>query len=142
MTDFSETAAEVIFSAQAVYKQGTGSAAMTVGQSVVYNATTGKWDLADCSTAAGAGTAKGLVGMVAAACAADGGPLKVCTYDPDLDPGYTMTVGEQGVISDTAGNWMPDSDLSAGEYVTVCIFPKSTSKCVFDPVVTGAVVAA
>lgn len=141
MTDYSETAADVVFSSEARYKNGTAGAAMTVGQSVRYNSTTGKWVLADCDTAAGAGTA-GNVGIVAAAAAADGQPVRVCIYDPDLDPGFAVVIGTQVAISDTAGDWMPDSDLSVDEYVTICMFPTSTSKVIFDPVVTGAVVAA
>jgi len=141
MADYSETAGSVAFSAQAVYKHGTGSAAMTVGQPVVYNSTTRKWDLADASTAAGAGTAKGLVGIVASACAADGQPVKVCIYDPEWTPGFTTAIGTSIVISDTAGNMMPDSDLSSGEYVTVLGFPISITQAILDPVVTGVAVA-
>lgn len=141
MADYSETPASVVFSSQAQYKKAIGSSANSVGQSVVYNESTGKWDLADCSTSAGAGTKKGHVGVVAAACAADGQKMLVCTYDPDFTPGFTMAVGTTVMISDTAGNWMPDSDLTTGEYVTPCMFPTSTSKCIFDPIPTGAAVA-
>ena len=140
MTDYSETAANVAFSANAQYRHGTGSAAMTVGQPVVYNSTSGKWDLADASTAAGAGT-QGNVGIVASACAADGQPVKVCTYDPEWTPGFTTAIGTQIAVSDTEGNLMPDSDLSQGEYVTIIGFPISTTQAILDPVVTGVAVA-
>lgn len=141
MVDYVETAANVAFSAQAEKKHGTGSAAMTVGQPAVYNSTTGKWDLGDCSTAAGAGEGKGLVGIVASACAADGQPVTIVTYDPAWTPGFTTAIGTQIVISDTAGNLMPDSDLSQGEFPTIMGFPISTSQAILDPVVTGVAVA-
>jgi hypothetical protein len=142
MTDYSETAGSVAFSANARYTNGAGSEAMTVGQVAVYNSTTKKWDLADASTAAGAGTAKGLVGIVASACAADGGSVKICTYDPEWTPGFTTVIGTQIVVSDTPGNMMPDTDLSSGEFVTVLGSPISTTQAILDPICTGVAVAA
>jgi hypothetical protein len=142
MTDYSETAANVAFSSRADFKQGTASEAMTVGQPAVYNLSTGKWDLADASSAAGAGIGKGLVGIVAAAPAADGQPVLICTYDPEWTPGFTTAIGTQIVISDTEGNLMPDSDLSSGEYVTIMGTPISTTQANLDPEVTGVAVSA
>ena len=138
MTDYSETAANVVFSAQAQYRHGTGGAAMTVGQPVYFDGS--KWQLADASAAASAGT-QGNVGIVASACAADGQPVKVCTYDPLWTPGFTTAIGTQIAISDTAGNLIPDSDLSSGEYVTIMGFPISTSQAILNPIVTGVAVA-
>lgn len=141
MTDISVTAASVLASAQAVIRTMTAGATITAGMSIYEDASdsySAKPADADASSAASHAIGIALNG------AADGQPVRVCTYDPDFTPGATLSLsgaGDDGiyVVSGTAGGICPVTDLAAADYPCVLMVAKSTTKAVLNPTWGGGV---
>jgi len=114
MADLSITAANVVAGATGRQDTGTAGESVTAGQ-VTYHDTADDNHLKKASNAS-ATLAK--VKGIALNNAADGQPITVHTSGP-LDLGATLTVGENYVVSDTAGGIAPISDLGSGDYVSI-----------------------
>jgi len=134
MADYSPTAANVSASAQATTVNGTAGATVTAGQAVYKSSTDGEWYLLDADDSSKIGT-QGNIG-IALNGAADGQPLRVCTFDPAFTPGFTMAVGTAVVGSGTAGALAPASDLASSDYHIMLIHPKTTSVGYLYPILS------
>lgn len=112
MADIAVTAASVVLSA-GVPEEGLAGATITAGQSVYFDATTGKWKLAQRDgTIAEQGYRAGSPGRglgMALNGASDGQPLKVAGQNCLVAGGFTVAVGVIYRVSGTAGGWTTDA---------------------------------
>jgi len=105
------TPANVLASASAQKLTGIAGAAITAGQVLYYNSTTGKLQPA----IANAATLQTPVG-IALNTAAVGQPVSYTASDPAFTPGYATSVGETTYLSaGTAGNVTLFSNLTTGQ---------------------------
>lgn len=125
-TDVSITAANVIPGANAQYRYGIAGAAITAGQLVYLDVTTGTWKLTDTNVVASAD-----VDGIAIVSTASGAPITVITQDDDLTLGGTAAKGTIYIASATAGGIAPSADLTTGWYAVVVGLGKSTTKIIF-----------
>lgn len=123
MADVSVTAASVVKSATGKSASGTAGASITAGQPLYQ-------DAADSNSLkpAQATSAKYKVVGIAEHGAADGQPITYCYEDDDFTPGFTSAVGVAYFASPTAGGIAPIADAATGDYVSVIMVGKSTSK--------------
>ncbi len=54
-----------------------------------------------------------------------------------LDLSVTLTTGTAYVVSDTAGNIMPDTDLTSGQYLSIIGYGDADGLLSYQPNVTG-----
>lgn len=114
MADLTQTAANVGISGQAVTTeivQAGASATITQGNPV-YKAATGRYELSDTDVLATA-----VVDGIAMTPAGNDGWFILATDGP-VDLGATLVLNTEYVPSDTAGNVMPDADLTTGQFKT------------------------
>lgn len=142
MTDVSITEANMLEGSgnKTILPRQVAGAALTRSQ-IVYKDTANSnvWKPAQCDgTALEAGSAG--IGY-AAQDVGSGQYVDIVTFDDDWTPGGTLAIGTEYVVSATAGGIAPSGDLMSTNYHTHLGTPKSTSKMVFDPSYTGAVVA-
>lgn len=133
-SDLSITAASVIPSSSAIVAHYTAGATITAGQLVYYDTTTSTVKLADANASAAASTIRG----IAVNGASSGQSINVCTYDPELTLGGTLTVGDVLFCSATAGGIAPAADVSSGWYVTVVGVVVSSTKICFGVTMRSA----
>ena len=123
MADISVTATAVLPGSNAVTENGLLGAAVTAGQVVYKEATTGTWKLADADSATAEvrqGSAIALNG------GASGQPVRVLRSG-DLTLTAVLTAGLAYYLSNTAGGICPVADIGAGEYVELVGIAKSTT---------------
>ena len=128
-TDLSITAANVIPGARAkppLY--GTAGVAITQGQLLYFDSTSGTYKLADANASA---TTAAVVGYAANA-ASTGQLVAVITEDDDMTVGATLSMtAPVYVLSANAGAIAPSADLTTGWYPAVVLIAKSTTKASF-----------
>lgn len=123
MADLSITAANVLAGSGATTENGTAGAAVTAGQVIYKDATTGKFLLADNnSVTAGARSPYGIALHAAAA----NQPLAIIRKGP-VTIGATLTAGTAYYLSDTPGGICPVADLASGENVVLIGLAASTT---------------
>lgn len=122
MADLSITVANVLQASNAIVEHGTtGSGALTAGQAVYKDATSGTWKKADSDDAdAHVRAATG----IALHNSNPGQPIEV-QRGGDLNLGATLTPGVEYYLSNTPGGICPVADVGSGEYV--CLIGVATS---------------
>lgn len=111
--------------------------AITAGQLLYLDSTTGTYKLADADASAAAANVVGYAANSAAA----GQFVGVITEDDDMTVGATLsTTAPVYVLSATAGSIAPSADIGAGYYPVVVLIAKSTTKASFR-VIRGPVPA-
>jgi hypothetical protein len=139
MADLSVTAASVVPGARARTITGTAGATITAGQLLYYDSSAGTYKLADANSSA---TTAAVVG-IAANGAATGQPVNIITEDDDLTVGATLAMtAPVYCASPTAGGIAPVADLTTGDYPSVVLIAKSTTKALFKIVKGGAAITA
>ena len=113
MDDLSITAGNVVAATGSSVVPGTAGEAITAGQVVYKNTSTGKYMLADVDD-----SEKYAAEGIALNGASNGQPLDVCSSSSDLDIGATLTVGTVYVLS-ADGAISPAADLTTGDYAVV-----------------------
>ena len=126
MADITITSSAVIAGDGATTVTGTAGVAITAGQAVYKDSTTGKYLLADSDSATVA--AKRAAG-VALNGAALNQPIKVLTAGA-VTIGATLTAGATYFLSNTAGGICPDADVGTGE--NVCLIGVAASASVLN----------
>jgi hypothetical protein len=116
MANRSITAASVLPSAAATIQRLTAGAAITAGQVLYKDPTTGNAFLASAS----AGTIQTPIG-IAVNNAAIGQPVNFVALDPAFQPGYATSVGETTYLSETAGAICSLSDLTTGDQPVILL---------------------
>jgi hypothetical protein len=123
MADLTITAANVVAGSNASKESGTAGEAITAGQAVYKDSTTGKYMKADSNSAtAEARQARG----IALHAASNNQPLTI-QKGGDITIGATLTAGVAYYLSDTAGGICPVADVGSGEYVCLLGIAKSAS---------------
>lgn len=123
MVDLSITAANVVAGSNASKESGIAGEAITAGQPVYKDSTTGKYMKADSNSAtAEARQPRGIALHAASA----NQPLAIQTSG-DITIGATLTAGTAYYLSDTAGGICPVADIGSGEYVCLIGLAKSTT---------------
>lgn len=125
MADLTVTAANCV-AVDATTVSGTAGVAITAGQAVYLDTTTGKYALADANSAT---AAQRRAGGIALNGAAANQPIKVATAGT-IKLGATMTAGVAYYLSDTSGGICPVADIGSGEYV--CLIGFATSATVLN----------
>jgi len=118
MADLSITAASVVARGGSKAKNGAAGAAVTAGQLVYLEKSSGTYKLADSKTRSPDG--------IALNAAAVGQPLRVLVEGP-ITIGATLTAGVAYYASATPGGICPVADLSSGTYPTIVGIAKSSS---------------
>lgn len=138
MADISVTAANVLVGTGASTAYGTAGETITAGQTVYIDTADGnKIKKGDCDS--GTVVVRTLAG-VALNGGATGQPIKYITAGP-YTVGGTVVAGRVYVLSDTAGGIMPESDLEAGDYLSILGWGKSTTEIQVDITNSATVVA-
>lgn len=122
MADLTITAANVV-ATSGTRENGTAGAAITAGQVVYINATTGRYELADNNAASVPARSPRGIALHAAAV---GQPLAVLRSG-DITIGAALTAGTDYWLSDTPGGICPRADLASGERVVLLGVAKSTT---------------
>jgi hypothetical protein len=136
--DLTLTPASFVPGPRAKYLNGLAGATITAGQVVTLNTSTNRYVLADANVAA-------LIKVegLAAHGASAGQPLAVLVEDDDLTLGATLSMTAPiYVLSDTAGGIKPSADITTGDFPTVLLIAKSTTKCILRPRVLAGTAAA
>lgn len=123
MADLSITASAIIAGGNALIEHGTGGAAITAGQVVYKEASSGKFKLADSNSATA--EAKTPYAIALNGCA-DGQPLAV-VKSGDVTMNAVLTAGSPYYLSETPGGIQPAADLGSGENVALLGLAKSTT---------------
>lgn len=135
MADLTVTASSVKSDSAADVGSGIAGVAITAGQVLRYNSTTGKYVLADADTATEAVS----VGIALNSAAADQ-PVSFQRAGV-IAIGATVAVGTVYVVSATAGGIAPVSDLVSGDYVTLLGVASAAGKLSMNIFVSGVTVA-
>jgi hypothetical protein len=127
--DSTQTAANVVFSANARKYQGILGETGVVGQPVYKSSTDNRLYLADANASPATADCVGLLCTGGAA----GQDCTFSDWDPDFTPGITMSLSAAAdsalyVLSGTAGKIAPMDDLANGMYPVVLFVAKSTTK--------------
>jgi hypothetical protein len=131
MANLTITAASVAKGARANVKNGTAGAAITQGQPVYIDATTGNLFPADADVLASAA----VVGIALNA-ASTGQPVAYQTSGP-ITIGATVVVGTAYYASTTAGGICLESDLATGDFATFLGFATTTAIITLDIKASG-----
>lgn len=123
MVDLVITAANVVAGGSSVTVDGTAGAAITAGQVVYRDATTGRYLLADCDSATAAARSPAGIALNGAA---TGQPVEVLTKGA-VTIGATLTAGVAYYLSPIAGGICPVADLLTGDYPTIIGIARSTT---------------
>lgn len=137
MADLSITAANFVPGSNAKYKQGVAGETVTQGQPLYVKSSDNRLYKAD----ADASAETALVVGIAANAGSAGQVIDYVYEDDDLTVGATMTMANVYVTSGVAGGIAPFADFANGDYLTVILVPKSTTKAVLKLVAAGAVAA-
>jgi hypothetical protein len=123
MADLVITAASVVAGSTARITEGTAGVALTAGQVVYQEASTGLMKLCDCNSAtAEVRVPKGIALHAAAA----NQPVAFLTQGP-ITIGATVTAGTTYFVSGTAGGIRPAADNTTGDYVSIVGIATSTT---------------
>lgn len=123
MTDLSITATSVVAGSGAKVRNGTAGAAITAGQVVYYDSTTGTYKLADADSATAAVRSPAGIALNGAS---SGQPLAVLESGL-ITPGATMVAGTSYYLSKVAGGIAPVADIASGGYATFLGIATSTT---------------
>jgi hypothetical protein len=123
MADLAITAANVVSGSNATIARGVAGAAITAGQAVYLDPTTGKYLLADSNSATAAARQASGISLHGAAL---NQPIAVQTAG-DITIGGAVTPGVAYYLSDTPGGICPVADIGAGEYVCLLGVAKSAT---------------
>jgi hypothetical protein len=118
MVDISITAASVLPGTEsegAQFEAGIAGAAITAGQALYLDSSTGTYKLADNNDTS---AALAVVRGIALHAAASGQPIKLQTRGP-ITIGATVASGSVYVLSATAGGIAPVADLATGNRCTI-----------------------
>ena len=137
MADLSITAASFVPGANAKYRQGVAGETVTQGHPLYLRTSDNRLYKADADASAEAA----LVVGIAANAGSAGQVIDYVYEDDDLTVGATMTMANVYVTSGTAGGIAPFADFANGDYLTVLLVPKSTTKAVLKLVAAGAAAA-
>lgn len=137
MADLSITAASFVPGANAKYRQGVAGETVTQGQPLYVKSSDNRLYKADADASAEASLVVGIASNAGSA----GQVIDYVYEDDDLTVGATMTMANVYVTSGTAGGIAPFADFANGDYLTVLLVPKSTTKAVLKLVAAGAVAA-
>jgi hypothetical protein len=121
MTDLTITAANVVPGSGYSRAVGIAGEAITAGQSVFLDSSTGKWMKADANA-----TGKKSVGGIALTGSALNQPIVVLTAG-DITIGATVEPGTAYCLSNTAGGICPQADLTTGDDVVLIGLGKSAT---------------
>ncbi len=136
MADLTITEANVTSSnASQTYRSYQCEVAITAGQVVRINGTTGKLILAQADSAENAD----MLGIALSGAGIDG--YIVVAESSGYVSGATMVAGKYYVVSNTAGALAPFTDLTTGQFTTYAIYATSTTEAVIRRVATGIAVA-
>jgi hypothetical protein len=142
MADLAVTAANVLASSAATIERLYNfGATVTTGQAVYLDETVTPptWKLLD-RDAAATGNELATKKGIALNGGASGQPAAVCTKDTDFTPGATLTNGSTIYSSDVAGGITSGDIPTTGDYPTVLMVAKSTTKANLNPTSSGAVI--
>jgi hypothetical protein len=134
--DLSVTAASVVAGTNAKTQAAIALSAVTAGQPLYRDTTTGKVAPAD----ADSGTAAIRTPIGIALNSAGASQPVTYIYEGDLTAGATLTVGTIYTASDTAGGIRPAVDDNTGDYITVLGVASSASVLAVKLIVSGAAV--
>jgi len=137
MADLSITAANFVPGPNAKFKQGVAGETVTQGQPLYVKTSDNRLYKADADASAEAS----LVVGIAANAGSAGQTIDYVYEDDDLTVGGTMTMANVYVASGNAGGIAPFADFANGDYLTVLLVPKSTTKAVLKLVAAGAISA-
>lgn len=132
MADIAQTAANVLASSTASTTEGIAGEAITAGQPVYKDSSTGKLLLADANV-----LAKINVIGIALHGAALNQPLKYVTKDAQLTLGGTIAAGDMIILSATPGGICPVADLASSSYLVTLGGGIGSNKINFLPQVCG-----
>lgn len=135
MADLTITATSVVADNTATIVRGTAGAAITAGQVVYLDPTTGKYNLADTDSATAAVRQAHGVALNGAAL---NQPISVCTAGP-VTIGATIEAGTAYYLSGTPGGICPVADVAAGDYPLIVGQGESTTVLNVDIVYAGVV---
>lgn len=133
MADLAITAANVIASTGVTTQKGTAGAAITAGQVVYLDTSTGKYALADADDVPAGGFARLYIALNGAA---DGQPLSVL-QSGQVAMGSVFTAGTSYYLSDTPGGIAPRADLATGDSVSLLGVAVSATNLDFRPIISG-----
>lgn len=122
MADLTITAANVIAGATAKLGSGTAGAAITAGQPLYYDSTSGTYKPADSDASAATADCVG----IALHAAATGQPLQFAKSGA-VTIGATLTAGTAYYLSSNPGGICPLADVGTGERVVLLGLASSTS---------------
>ncbi|MFZ5719205.1 MAG: hypothetical protein ACOY5Y_07025 [Pseudomonadota bacterium] len=137
MADLVITATSVAPSATTKQETGVAGEAITAGQVVYRDASTGKYGLADCDSATAGHRSP--VGIALHGAAANQ-PLVIAKSGP-MTLGATLTAGVAYYLSPTAGGVCPVADLGSGDYPVFLGFATSAALLDVDIVEAGVALA-
>lgn len=133
MADLSITAANFIPGANAKFRQGVAGETVTQGQPLYLKPSDNRLYKADADASAEAALVVGIASNAGSA----GQMIDYVYEDDDLTVGATMTMANVYVASANAGGIAPFADFANGDYLTVLLVPKSTTKAVLKLVAAG-----
>ena len=137
MADITITASGFIPGANAKLKQYIAGETVTQGQTLYLKSSDNRLYKADADLSAEAALVVGLAANGASA----GQPVDYVYEDDDLTVGATLTMANVYVASGNAGGIAPFADFANGDYLTVLLVPKSTTKAVLKLTAAGVVAA-
>jgi len=115
MADLIITAADVRVQSLSPARAVQYGEAVTPGQVVYRSTADNKYYLADCDLT----TTSTAAGIVLTNASADDYGYLFDSTNATIDLSVTLTEGTTYVVSDTAGNIMPDTDLTTGQYLSI-----------------------
>ncbi len=124
MADIAVTAGSVVSATTAKRKQVTAGAAITAGQVVALDPTTGTYKLCDCNSATAALRKPAGIALNPAAA---GQPLTIHTRGK-ITIGAVVAVGVAYFVSGTGGGIRPAADNITGDYVSLVGIGISTTQ--------------
>jgi hypothetical protein len=134
MADIVITASAVLANSGARTENGAAGEAITQGQLVYRDATTGQYMKSDSNAAAAAAR---VVRGIALNGASAGQPLQIARPGSDITMNAVLTAGVTYYLSDTPGGICPLADVGIGEYYTPIGVAKSTTVLAFNPTMSG-----
>ncbi|MDA9499279.1 hypothetical protein [Bradyrhizobium sp. CCBAU 11357] len=134
MVDLVITASAVLANTGARTEQGAAGEAITAGQLVYRDATSGQYFKSDSNAPTAAAR---VVRGVALNGASAGQPLQIARPGSDITMNAVFTAGVTYYLSDTPGGICPLADVGTGEYFTPIGVAKSTTVLAFNPTMSG-----
>lgn len=132
--------ADLVITANSVRIQGLTQAipvqfgdAVTPGVVVYRSSSDNKYYKSDCDAA----STDGIDGIAVSHASADDYGYVFNARNSKLDLSVTLTTGTTYVVSDTAGNIMPDTDLTSGQYLSIIGYGDATGLLSYQPNETG-----